>query len=545
MTKTPTGADGFSIRPATPDDADAAARVLSRAFAGSGATFPDSANISAAEFNLLMQTGRAFLVALVGQEPKEIVVGVVRYWDEEGIAEFDMHAVEDLAALENQLAPVHAELGEILVKLERHFRDMCDVEFTVSDGRLFILQTRIGRRSPLAAARIAVAMAEDPEFPLTKAEAVARVDLATLQQIASAGAITPDATPVGHGLAASPGVGVGVLCCDPDKAADLAADGTATVLAREETSPADIHGMVGADGLVTTLGGMASHAAVVARSWAIPAVTSLVDARIVGEGLLVGGTLLREGETVTIDGQTGAIYAGDRRAGGDVDLEETRTLRQWATELGVDPGTSAGDQFEPEQMADVTLLELARTVQLKGLCTPERAAAALFTAKGRIEKLAEGNTHLFKETPRGFVLTVEGRDWVTENIAVEAGAVNGDAFNDCYLRFLPLNIRLKQIVSAWQATSGSDRRDEAWSEAVDSVEQLQADLHSLVEETAGHVERLQPYNRRFEAAIDAMRAGDESMLASPLKDSYHTVWFEYHEELIVLSGRDRATEEGS
>lgn len=453
------------------------------------------------------------------------------------------HSVGDLETLREQLPAVHDELMGILSRLEHHHQDMCDVEFTISEGRLFILQSRVGRRSPLAAARIAVAMAEDPGFPLTQAEAVARVDQRTLQQIASAGAVAEDATPLSSGLPASPGVGVGVLCCDPDRAADLASKGIATVLARAETSPADIHGMVGADGLVTTLGGMASHAAVVARSWAIPAITSLAEAEIIDGGIRVAGNFIAEGDIVTVDGQSGAFYTGDRRTGIAADVPEARTLRRWATELGVDPGTTAETTAVPERDADVTLLELARTVQLKGLCTPERAAAALFTALARIEQLAQGNTHLFRETPRGFVLTVEGRDWVVESVAAEAGSVEAETFNDCYLRFLPFNVRLKQIVSTWQAVAEGDDRGQAWDDAVDALEQLQDDLRPLLVEAAGHVERLGPYERRLDHAIEAMQGGDESMLASPLKDSYHTVWFEYHEELIALSGRDRATEE--
>src|SRR5205823_3529439 len=96
------------------------------------------------------------------------------------------HAVSGLDALRRQLPDVYAELCEALRTLERHYRDLCDVEFTVSAGTLYILQTRIGRRSPLAAVRIAVAMAEEPDFPLTKAEAVARIDAGSLRQLAGA-----------------------------------------------------------------------------------------------------------------------------------------------------------------------------------------------------------------------------------------------------------------------------------------------------------------------------------------------------------------------
>src|SRR5207248_585681 len=142
----------------------------------------------------------------------------------------------------------------------------------------------------------AVAMAEDPDFPLTRAEALTRIDAGILQQVAGAERVDPEATPVATGLAASPGVGVGALCCDRDRAAELAAGGVAVVLARESTSPEDVHGMVSAAGLVTTTGGVASHAAVVARGWAIPAVTSLAGAEVSDAGLTVGAALIAEGE---------------------------------------------------------------------------------------------------------------------------------------------------------------------------------------------------------------------------------------------------------
>ena len=109
------------------------------------------------------------------------------------------HAVSGLDALRERLPEVHTELLKVLDRLERHYRDVCDVEFTVASGSLYVLQTRIGRRSPLAAVRIAVSMAEDPDFPLTRAEAVARVDAETLQRAANLARCTPDATALGHG----------------------------------------------------------------------------------------------------------------------------------------------------------------------------------------------------------------------------------------------------------------------------------------------------------------------------------------------------------
>jgi pyruvate,orthophosphate dikinase len=149
-----------------------------------------------------------------------------------------------------------------------------------------------------------------------------------LHQVSRIARVDPAATPIATGLAVSPGVGVGVLCCDADCAADLSARGSAVVLARSETSPADVHGMVGAAGLLTTRGGVASHAAVVARSWAIPAITSLTGTEVHPTGLRIGPVLIAEGDLVTVDGTVGALYLGDRRAAGSHGLPEVLTLRE-------------------------------------------------------------------------------------------------------------------------------------------------------------------------------------------------------------------------
>ncbi|MCZ6545835.1 MAG: pyruvate, phosphate dikinase [Chloroflexi bacterium] len=452
------------------------------------------------------------------------------------------HDVHGLDALQEQLPDVHTQLLQVLDRLERHYRDMCDVEFTVSDGVLHILQTRVGRRSPLAALRIAVAMAQDPDFPLTQAEAVARIDQDCLRELGAMGRVDPAATPLAQGLAASPGVGVGVLCCDADRAAELGTAGTAFVLARPETSPADVHGMVEACGLVTTRGGVASHAAVVARSWAIPAVTSLSGAVVEAGGLRIGDRFIALGELVTVDGGAGTIYEGDRREEGSPDLWELRTLREWAAELGVEPGQTAQDSESATQAsrAAVTLLELVRTVQLKGLCTPERAAEAMTSELAPLEVLFAQNVALFKETKRGVLLSPEGREWMTEQIDAERAGIDADAIKDAYTRFDALNSHFKELVSDWQRTSAEGHSDDQWSELVASVESLHAGFEPILQDVVALCPRLAPYRARFTDALVALRGGDASMLASPLKDSYHTVWFELHEELIDLCGLKRS-----
>jgi pyruvate,orthophosphate dikinase len=455
------------------------------------------------------------------------------------------HQTSGLDALRDQLPDTYNSLLEALAVLERRYRDICDVEFTVSAGELYILQTRIGRRSPLAAVRAAVAMAENPDFPLTRAEAVARVDQATLRAVAEAARVAEWAHPIASGLAVSPGVGVGVLCCDADRAADLASRGIDVVLARAETSPADVHGMVGAAGIVTTLGGVASHAAVVARSWAIPAIASLANAEVLAGGIRIGDAFLAEGELVTVDGGSGSLYLGNQRRDGDGEVPEVLTLRRWATELGVEPGTAAGHESDGGRDADVTLLELARAVQLKGLCTPERAAQALATAEHRIETLMAEHAPLFQPTPRGVLLSADGRTWIGDELARERALLDRPALNGCYARFMELNHEFKRVVSEWQVASADGHTAEDWARLVEEVAAIDKRLRPLAGEVAAHLSRLGSYAGRFEQSLAALRAGDTSMLASPLKDSYHTVWFEFHEELIGACGRDRAAEEAS
>ena len=443
------------------------------------------------------------------------------------------HRVAGLESLKTQMPGVYDKLLVCLRELEHHYRDMCDVEFTVSEGKLYILQTRIGRRSPLAAVRVAVDMANDPAFPLNRDEAVGRVNEQTLQELARLGKIRDGAVPLGRGLAASPGVGCGQLCFDPDRAAELAGTGTAVVLAREETSPADVHGIMAASALITTLGGLASHAAVVARSWAIPALCSLEDAVFEDGGLRIGSQLLPGATVVTVDGTTGTVFAGDQREDAAADIPELNTLREWATTAEPTGSTAPGTRT-------ATLFEVARTIQLKGLCSAELAAACILCSPEEVERLAAENEAFFRTTPRGFILLPAGREWLAGELRAELEGVDGRAIEQVYHEFLPLNQRFKQLVSDWQVNrdNGGD-----WKALVESMDSLHRDFLPLVQRAAGCVTRLEPYAPRFEAALQALREGDTTMLAAPIKDSYHTVWFEFHEELITLTGRDRATEE--
>jgi len=226
------------------------------------------------------------------------------------------------------------ELAGAATVLEHHFGDMVDMEFTVEDGRLWLLQARPAKRSRWAALRVAVDLAEDPAFPLDRAGAVDRCrDLLDAVEAAPVPADGGGAEEVVvEGLAASPGRAVGVLCLAVDRAAALEAEGVDVVLARHETSPADVHGIASARGLLTARGGLVSHAAVVARSWGLPAVVGAAELRIGDDRIDGPGGTVVEGEVVTVDGDRGLLLRGAHPAASPPP-PELDTLRRWAAEL--------------------------------------------------------------------------------------------------------------------------------------------------------------------------------------------------------------------
>ncbi|MFV0623720.1 pyruvate, phosphate dikinase [Sphingomonas sp. ac-8] len=214
-------------------------------------------------------------------------------------------------SMEEAMPDAYAELAAVFDRLERHYRDMQDIEFTVQQGKLWMLQTRAGKRTAKAALKIAVEMAE--EALITREEAVARVDPAALDQLLHP-TLDPQAPRdvLTKGLPASPGAASGVAVFDSDTAERRAATGEPVILVRVETSPEDIHGMHAAKGILTARGGMTSHAAVVARGMGRPCVSGAgslaIDSR--ARVLRVGGREVKEGDTLTIDGATGEVMAG-------------------------------------------------------------------------------------------------------------------------------------------------------------------------------------------------------------------------------------------
>ena len=240
----------------------------------------------------------------------------------------------DKASMEMAMPEAFKELTRIYTLLERHYRDMQDMEFTVEDGKLWMLQTRSGKRTARAALRIAVELAN--EGLISKKDAVARIEPASPDQLLHP-TIDPKAKRdvVATGLPASPGAASGEIVFSSDEATKLQADGRKVILVRIETSPEDIHGMHAAEGILTTRGGMASHAAVVARGMGKPCVSGCGAIRVdYGRGTMtVGNRTFKSGDVITIDGSLGQVLAGQMPMIEPELSGEFGTLMGWADQV--------------------------------------------------------------------------------------------------------------------------------------------------------------------------------------------------------------------
>jgi pyruvate, orthophosphate dikinase len=289
-------------------------------------------------------------------------------------------AGSDKPSMEQAMPAAFKELTRIYSALEKHYRDMQDLEFTVEQGKLWMLQTRSGKRTAKAALRIAVELAN--ERLITREEAVARVEPASLDQLLHP-TIDPDAerNVIATGLPASPGAACGEIVFNSDEAAKLKADGKKVILVRVETSPEDIHGMHAAEGILTTRGGMTSHAAVVARGMGKPCVSGAGSLRVDynAQTLQAGNVVLKRGELVTIDGSTGQVLAGRVAMIEPALSGEFGTLMSWA-----DKTRSLGVRANADTPADARLA-MKFGAQGIGLCRTEH----MFFDETRIQAVRE------------------------------------------------------------------------------------------------------------------------------------------------------------
>lgn len=244
---------------------------------------------------------------------------------------------QDLNALKRAFPVIHAELMEIFSRLERHYKDMCDTEFTIEQGKLWMLQTRVGKRTGAAALKMAVDMTKPTgsgkkAWKISKTEAIMRVAADHLDQVLHPQFATKSKG-IAKGLAASPGAAVGQVFFTADDAEAAALSGKDVILVRSETSPEDVHGMMVAKGILTSRGGLVSHAAVVARGWGTPAIVGADAVKISGKSFTANGVTVHEGDWLSLDGATGEIMLGQLALKASKPPKEFDIILNWSDEV--------------------------------------------------------------------------------------------------------------------------------------------------------------------------------------------------------------------
>jgi pyruvate,orthophosphate dikinase len=312
-----------------PDDWGTAVNVQAMVFGNRGPT-----SATGVAFTRNPSTGKREIYGeyLVNAQGEDVVAGIRT--PQEITEDARKEAGSDKPSLEAAMPAAFKELTRIYGVLEKHYRDMQDLEFTVEQGKLWMLQTRSGKRTARAALKIAVDLAD--EGLITRKEAVTRVDPAALDQLLHP-TIDPKAERqvIASGLPASPGAATGEIVFSADTAEALKAEGRRVILVRVETSPEDIHGMHAAEGILTTRGGMTSHAAVVARGMGKPCVSGAGTLRVdyTAGTLTAAGHTLRQGEFITIDGSSGQVLLGRAPMIEPALSGEFATLMSWADKV--------------------------------------------------------------------------------------------------------------------------------------------------------------------------------------------------------------------
>ncbi len=462
------------------------------------------------------------------------------------------HQTEPVSILDQRLPAVGRQLREVADRLERDYADMCDIEFTIEQGRLWMLQVRVGKRSAQAALRIAIDMAEDPTFPLTREEAVKRVAryLAHPPRVSRDRSGRPE--PIAIGIAASPGVAVGEIVTSTDEALVAGQNDRKVILVREATSPDDVAGMEASAGILTSRGDSVCHAALVAREWGIPAVVGAASVAIAEAGIEVGGRTLACGQVITIDGSTGEVFEG-QVAGSTEVAPEAATLLAWAKELNIPIGETAEESAPAAApVAELCEDDVVRGLAIKGLVGPDALATSLACSAEPLPALLGGLvTAGLVEISGGFYrLTGEGKLRSHDIFAAERDRTGGEAAwvaaLDCFVDF---DRRMKAIATAWQTGPSADPQayndhsDAAFDARVlDDLSALHAGVAEWLTPLQRRLPRLAAYATRLDRAAQAARGGDPRYIASPRVDSYHSIWFELHEDLIKLAGRKRSEE---
>jgi pyruvate,orthophosphate dikinase len=336
-----------------------------------------------------------------------------------------------------------------------------------------------------------------------------------------------------------------------------AGSGRTVILVREATSPDDIQGMEVSAGVLTSRGDAVCHAARVAREWGIPAVVG-ADAIAIGEtGIEVAGRALPCGTVITIDGSTGEVFAGEVEGSTEV-APEAAALLAWAADLGISvdgDGTGPRTEAAPAESAGSAELcsdDVVRGLMIKGLVTPDGLAMSLACAGDSVAPLLDDlvSAGLAEMAAGSYRLTGEGKLKALDVFAAERERAGGEAV--CFEaldHFIVLDHRMKDLVTAWQMRTVNgeqtfnDHTDAAYDASIlDGLAALHADVGAWLAQLEMWLPRMTAYRTRLGAALVAARGGDGRYVASPRVDSYHSVWFELHEDLIRLAGRRRSDE---
>ena len=462
------------------------------------------------------------------------------------------HQTEPITVLDQRLPAVAAELRDHAMRLERRYADLCDIEFTIEDGKLWMLQVRVGKRSPQAALRIAVDIAEDETFPVSRALAVERVATLLADPPTRSTSRTSSVRPLVTGLPASPGMASGPIVTSPEAAQEAAEGGRPAILVRAETSPDDVHGMAVAAGILTSRGGLASHAAVVARGWGIPAVVGAAGIEVRDGLVIVGERTLTAGDVITIDGSSGEVFEGAIPGTAEI-VPEAQTLLSWARELGItigDDGVDAAPAAAPTEAGNVTPADCLQAIAIKGFVPIQGVADAVLSTPEDLQPIvdqlaAEG---LVTAVAGAYRLTDAGKARSAELLAAEQAAWGIDQAVAALDGFLDLDHRMKETVTAWQLRDAegqvvNDHADADYDRGVLArLDALHADASAWLTPNETGCPRLATYRVRLDRALEQALGGDQRYVASPRVDSYHGIWFELHEDLIQLAGRTREEE---
>ena len=371
-----------------------------------------------------------------------------------------------LAEMREVLPEAYDELIDTMHRMEAHYRDMQDMEFTVENGKLFLLQTRNGKRTAAAALKVASDLVD--EGVITKEEALLRIEPDQLDQLLHP-AIDPShgEKPIAKGLPASPGAAVGEVVFDADTAAERGGRGEAVVLVRYETTPDDIHGVIVAQGVLTAHGGMTSHAAVVARGMGKPCVAGAsgihIDAK--GRTLTVGDRVIKEGEVITLDGSTGDVFGQEIKLIPPRINEDFQRVVTWADEVRELGVRANADNFEDASKAR----ELG--AEGIGLCRTEH----MFMAADRlpaVRRMILAETHEARADALEKILPMQQADFEGIFTAMKGLPVTVRLLDPPLHEFLPNLVEQSLLVQRLELTGGDASELEAARATLTQVKRL-------------------------------------------------------------------------